>query len=84
MISLGKAIISSRNQLLGRITGLDPAGPLFNLRAKGDRLNLDDASFVDIIHTTDDAGMSKAIGHVDFYPNGGSKRQNGCSILDGM
>ncbi|XP_014448031.1 lipase member H isoform X2 [Tupaia chinensis] len=36
---------------LGRITGLDPAGPLFNGRPPQDRLDPGDAQFVDVIHS---------------------------------
>ncbi|XP_073929709.1 lipase member H isoform X2 [Castor canadensis] len=36
---------------LGRITGLDPAGPLFNGRPPQDRLDPSDAQFVDVIHS---------------------------------
>ncbi|XP_008164538.2 inactive pancreatic lipase-related protein 1 [Chrysemys picta bellii] len=63
---------------LGRITGLDPAQPYFEGTPIEVRLDKTDAAFVDIIHT-DSAptipylgfGMSQAIGHLDFYPNGG-------------
>ncbi|XP_038266391.1 inactive pancreatic lipase-related protein 1-like [Dermochelys coriacea] len=63
---------------LGRITGLDPAQPYFQGTPIEVRLDKTDAAFVDIIHT-DSAptipylglGMSQAIGHLDFYPNGG-------------
>lgn len=48
-----------------------------------DRLCSNDAHFVDIIHTdAGGAGYATSIGHIDFYPNGGVKKQNGCSSLD--
>jgi pimeloyl-ACP methyl ester carboxylesterase len=62
---------------IGRITGLDPAGPYFEEVDKVVRLDKDDATFVDIIHTDAEKtlkvglGIWKPIGHVDFYPNGG-------------
>ena len=69
------------NFRLTRITGLDPAGPLFYLL--NPRLTSEDADFVDIIHT--DAGfygITLRSGHVDFYPNGGHRPQPGCSLIN--
>ncbi|KAF3821362.1 hypothetical protein GH733_010940, partial [Mirounga leonina] len=71
---------------LGRITGLDPAGPKFSGRSFNDRLDYTDAKFVDVIHSdTNGLGIKEPLGHVDFYPNGG-KTQPGCpkSILSGI
>lgn len=66
---------------MGRITGLDPARPSFEGNPIHQRLSDDDASFVDVIHTNGGSlGYGPSIGHVDYYPNGGS-RQNGCGIL---
>uniref|UniRef100_A0A8B9FIU8 Triacylglycerol lipase n=1 Tax=Amazona collaria TaxID=241587 RepID=A0A8B9FIU8_9PSIT len=67
-----------RHPGIGRITGLDPAQPYFQGTPIEVRLDTTDAAFVDVIHT-DTAptipylgfGMSPAIGHLDFYPNGG-------------
>ncbi|XP_043267321.1 lipase member H-like [Venturia canescens] len=62
---------------LQRITGLDPAGPLFNFI--GRHLSYADAQFVDIIHT--DAGfygITRITGTVDFFPNKGRRIQPGC------
>ncbi|XP_045242457.2 lipase member H isoform X4 [Macaca fascicularis] len=63
---------------LGRITGLDPAGPLFNGKPHQDRLDPSDAQFVDVIHSDIDAlGYKEPLGNIDFYPNGGLD-QPGC------
>lgn len=65
---------------IGRITGLDPAGPGFEyVSLRSDYLDSTDAKFVDVIHTAaGTAGYSKPIGHVDFYPNEGKPPQPGC------
>jgi len=46
------------------------------------RININDANFVDIIHTNGNSlGLLKPLGHIDFYPNGG-KAQLNCKIFD--
>ncbi|XP_050293275.1 uncharacterized protein LOC126733886 [Anthonomus grandis grandis] len=71
---------------LSRITGLDPAGPLFESQDTRARLDETDAGFVDVIHSNGEnlilggLGSSQPMGHVDFYPNGG-RMQKGCSHL---
>lgn len=71
--------------IVSRITGLDPAGPLFYTVSKDQRLDKSDALFVDVLHTNAGSivegccGMLKPLGHVDFYPNGG-EHQEGCVI----
>ncbi|XP_014438780.1 pancreatic lipase-related protein 3 [Tupaia chinensis] len=77
----------SRIPGLGRITGLDPAGPFFHNSPKEFRLDPSDASFVDVIHTNAvpilfklGVGVINACGHLDFYPNGG-KYMPGCEDL---
>ncbi len=63
---------------LGRITGLDPAGPLWNILPTNMRLWKTDALFVDAVHTSSFAeGMVQAVGQIDFYVNGGVE-QPGC------
>jgi len=102
----GKIFFENKRQLIGRITGLDPAGPRFYwgplplplppIRVlESNRLTKDSAGFVDIIHTygsmkpcfvclTSHLGYLGQMGHIDFYPNGGSS-QPGCYIgYDGL
>uniref|UniRef100_A0A2P2HZE4 Phospholipase A1 member A-like n=1 Tax=Hirondellea gigas TaxID=1518452 RepID=A0A2P2HZE4_9CRUS len=68
---------------ISRISGLDPAGPYFSRRDIDERLDHTDAKFVDVIHTNYGGllklhfGYEDALGHVDFYVNGGSL-QPGC------
>lgn len=81
----GTYLKDNTRMILGRITGLDPAGPLFtNVRDARFRLDSSDARFVDVIHTDMPPrrsifgfGMRKEAGHADFFPNGGVK-QPGC------
>lgn len=57
---------------------MDPAGPLFFKDDRSNRLDSTDAKFVQVIHTNTLAlGINKAIGHADYYPNGGVT-QKGC------
>ncbi|XP_008581537.1 PREDICTED: pancreatic lipase-related protein 3 [Galeopterus variegatus] len=77
----------SRIPGLGRITGLDPAGPFFHNTPNEVRLDPSDANFVDVIHTNAarvllelGTGTINACGHLDFYPNGG-KHMPGCKDL---
>ncbi|XP_059168806.1 inactive pancreatic lipase-related protein 1-like [Physella acuta] len=69
---------------LGRITGLDPAGPDFEETPAEVRLDPTDAMFVDVIHSdigdliNFHFGIKQSVGHVDFFPNSGYK-QPGCS-----
>ncbi|XP_044791490.2 pancreatic lipase-related protein 3 [Bubalus kerabau] len=77
----------SRTPGLGRITGLDPAGPCFHDTPNEVRLDPSDANFVDVIHTNAvrlffelGVGTINACGHLDFYPNGG-KHMPGCEDL---
>ncbi|XP_058442646.1 uncharacterized protein LOC131425086 isoform X2 [Malaya genurostris] len=71
---------------LHRITGLDPAGPLFESQHPHARLDDTDAGFVDVIHSNGEnlilggLGSWQPMGTVDFYPNGG-RVQHGCSNL---
>ncbi|ESO93553.1 hypothetical protein LOTGIDRAFT_215949 [Lottia gigantea] len=68
---------------LGRISGLDPAGPYFEGTPPKVRLDPTDAVLVDNIHANGAGilsigmGTKQAMGDVDFYPNGGAE-QPGC------
>ncbi|XP_058175494.1 uncharacterized protein LOC131290361 [Anopheles ziemanni] len=71
---------------LWRITGLDPAGPLFEAQPPEVRLDASDARYVDVIHSNGEnlilggLGSWQPMGTVDYYPNGG-RVQHGCTNL---
>merc|ERR1712025_435476 len=84
------------SELVGRISGLDPAGPRFVDGPYVDEipelaaniLTKESAAFVDVIHTNGGfepcvvctnfrSGTILQLGHMDFYPDGGSV-QSGC------
>uniref|UniRef100_A0A8C8BRK5 Phospholipase A1 member A n=1 Tax=Oncorhynchus tshawytscha TaxID=74940 RepID=A0A8C8BRK5_ONCTS len=66
---------------IGRITGLDPAGPMFKRADTFDRLDPSDALFLLPFHLFlyfKNFGISISVGHADFFLNGGMD-QAGCS-----
>ncbi|GFS54621.1 inactive pancreatic lipase-related protein 1 [Nephila pilipes] len=70
-------IVGKRIPNIGRITGLDPAGPLYEIPQRFNRLYYTDAEYVDVIHTSNHLtgkglGLYQSIGWRDFYPNGGN------------
>nr|XP_033334497.1 lipase member H-B-like [Megalopta genalis] len=66
--------------VLQQIIGLDPAGPLFNITSPS--LSASDAACVICIHTDMGFyGTTQPCNHIDFYPNGGTREQPGCSLL---
>ncbi|KAH7940000.1 hypothetical protein HPB52_020208 [Rhipicephalus sanguineus] len=96
--SLGAQIAGyagERIDKIGRITGLDPAGPYFFHMPPAVRLDPTDAAFVDVIHSDASLpfsfianlgffnekgfGIDQLVGHMDFYPNNGNK-QPGCRM----
>ncbi|OWR41693.1 putative lipase [Danaus plexippus plexippus] len=72
---IGKTFYNLTGSRIGRITGLDPAGPCFTHVDPDLRLKESDADFVDVIHTDSGVyGIKEAVGHADYYPNGGSQQ----------
>lgn len=72
---IGKTIIKKSGCKVGRITGIDPAGPLFELVPPVERLDEGDAEWVEVMHCNAGmAGIRKTIGTRDFYVNGGSNQ----------
>ncbi|KAK3919627.1 Pancreatic triacylglycerol lipase [Frankliniella fusca] len=82
--SLGSQIAAVAGHLAlgpdkGWITGLDPAGPMFEGKDPMFRLDETDASFVEAVHT--DAGFLgylAPLGHVDYYVDGGLHAHPDC------
>ncbi|XP_067625497.1 phospholipase A1-like isoform X2 [Eurosta solidaginis] len=73
----GKNVMTGK---INQITGLDPAFPLFSYNNPSTRLNENDASYVESIHTCGGLlGFKHPIGQSAFYPNGG-KGQPGCGL----
>ncbi|EEB14141.1 Ves G 1 allergen precursor, putative [Pediculus humanus corporis] len=71
MMGLATKVLPYR-KAIGRVTGLDPAAPLFEHVPPSERINPHVAQFVDIIHSSIVfVGLKKPLGTVDFYPNGG-------------
>lgn len=69
---------SLRPYKIARITGLDPAMPLFVTVNNDQKLDAGDAHFVDVYHTNAFIqGKVETSGHIDFYVNGGVN-QPGC------
>lgn len=70
---------------IGRITGLDPAGPRFSNLPREFKLDKADAQLVDTLHTNGGDlsathyyfGLDQPVGHIDIYVNNG-KHQPKC------
>ena len=82
--SLGAHLVGNAGRELGgraaRVTGLDPAGPLWNYNVN--RIRPSDAQYVEAIHTdggytVGGLGIGTNVANADFYPNGGIS-QPGC------
>lgn len=79
----GKEIAKYSDNKIARITGLDPTLPRFNNSPPSDRLDQEDAEFVDVYHCDSYRfGYGDPIGDVDFYPNGGRAPMDGCTDVN--
>jgi len=66
-----------------RITGTDPALPLFEPQLPSLRLDSTSAYFVDVVHTNQgEWGYLGNLGHVDFRVNGGGAVQPECGLAN--
>ncbi|KAJ2938931.1 hypothetical protein O0L34_g17742 [Tuta absoluta] len=74
----GKTFTRLTGKHVGRISGLDPAGPCYGRIDEDLRLHKSDAGYVDAMHTDGEVlGLLEPVGHVDYYPNQGVQ-QPGC------
>ncbi|CAL8098255.1 unnamed protein product [Orchesella dallaii] len=92
----GHRVEQMTGEKVGRITGIDPAGPLFDRFGKlpndtSKVLDKSDGKFVDIIHCNmgylyssglGRYGTTVQCGHADFYPDGGETQLACSSFLD--
>jgi hypothetical protein len=70
--SAGYQIENKLGKKVGRVTGIDPAGPFMKLLKPQDRLSRSKGTFVDNVHTQSELfGTAVPLGHLDFYANGG-------------
>nr|AIC80930.1 lipase [Antheraea pernyi] len=81
--SLGAHVVGSAGRQAGRranrITGLDPAGPLWG--GNSNAIHNNAGQYVECIHTDGHIlGIMDANCHAQFYPNGGRHPQPGCVI----
>lgn len=82
--NVGRVYHIRTEKKLARITGLDPAGPLFSVSLTVPKIDKEHAEFVDVIYTNighlGEFGKLGS-GHVSFIPNGGVV-QPGCEVDD--
>nr|XP_032515139.1 lipase member H-B-like [Danaus plexippus plexippus] len=81
-ISYGTIVAKTVNKVTFRITGLDPAGPLYDGKFF-ESLDEDSASFVDVFHTNPSGlGSHKSQATIDIWFNCERKYQPGCEVED--
>ncbi len=71
----------STGKVINQIVGLDPAGPAFEGKGAGDRLDPTDANRVVAIHTSIVLGYNDRLGTQDIYANKKDWWQPGNSII---
>ncbi|CAL1676461.1 unnamed protein product [Lasius platythorax] len=74
-------VTKCNNFVIPRITGLDPANPLFY--PFGCYLKPTDATWIDVIHTDMGGyGTPYSVGTAEYYANSGTRPQPGCKIIN--
>ncbi|MCC3591910.1 hypothetical protein [Microcoleus sp. PH2017_28_MFU_U_A] len=71
----------STGKVINQIVGLDPAGPAFEGKGAGDRLDPTDANRVVAIHTSQVLGYNDRLGTLDIYANKKEWYQPGQTIF---
>lgn len=62
------------------LSGIDPAGLNYRNVSDSQRISTRSGKLVEIVHTSSEWGLIEAVGHIDFYVNGGM-RQPSCKPL---
>jgi hypothetical protein len=79
----GSSYRQATGRSLGHIVGLDPAGPEFEGKGTGDRLDPSDAQRVTAIHTSETLGYDDRLATYDIYANWNDLLQPGQSTFVG-
>ena len=69
---------------LGKIVGIDPAGPLFDSDVPNGRLSSSSAKYSECIHSGYPYGILKPICQTDFYVNKGFDQPNCGTIFEDL
>ena len=70
--------------MLGKIVGIDPAGPLFDTDDPKGRLTSSSAKYTECIHSGYPYGILQPICQADFYVNRGSNQPNCDTIFENL
>lgn len=70
-----------KNGKVGKVIGLDPAGPLYSVSDIKSRISNDSAKYVECIHTGFWLGTRDPFCQVDFFVNGGMKQPKCKSVF---
>lgn len=83
LASFASNSLQEQNIKVGHITALDPAKLYYLTTNRTARIDENDATFVDVIHTDIlFSGLLQPIGHIDFYPNTGVSQPNCGDVND--
>lgn len=83
LASFAANFLQEKDAKVGHITALDPAKLYYLTADRTARIDENDATFVDVIHTDIlFSGLLQPIGHIDFYPNTGLSQPNCGDVND--